>query len=197
MDEMGIESIRRLEDMADLPRDTVRRLIAGRTKSINREKLAALARTLKMTIEELITHPEDIEFLRVPLFMHKLQKVDRTNDEGLTIEKYVAFPKELMKYLPDRSNADLALIPIVGEGISPDITTGDLAILDVSDKKLTENNIYAICMAGSIVPRKMSVDGDNIVLESDGSSGPPFIVKRKYVSQLRIIGRIIGRIGAV
>lgn len=74
MDEMGIESIRRLEDIAGLPRDTVRRLVAGRTKMIKRDKLALLARALSITVDELITHPEEIEVFRIPLFMNKIQR---------------------------------------------------------------------------------------------------------------------------
>jgi len=197
MDEMGIESIRRLEDIAGLPRDTVRRLVAGRTKMITREKLALLARALSITVDELITHPEEIEILRIPLFMNKLQKVSRTNDNGLTIEKYIAFPKDLLKILPERGNSDLAILPVANEGVSSILMPGDLAILDTSDKELAENCVFAVCIAGTIVPRQTSFEGDNIVLESGGESSPPFIVKRKYISQLRIIGRIIGRIGAI
>lgn len=115
----------------------------------------------------------------------------------MTIEKYVAFPKDLLKILPDRGNSELALLPVANEDVPAILKSGDLAILDTADKELAENGVFAVVMAGSIVPRQTSFDGDNIVLESGGESSPPFIVKRKYISQLRIIGRIVGRIGAI
>ncbi|MBL4906616.1 MAG: helix-turn-helix domain-containing protein, partial [Sneathiella sp.] len=54
MYDLNIRTIKALEDEADVPRDTIRNVLSGRTKTIRANKLGPIADALKIEISELI-----------------------------------------------------------------------------------------------------------------------------------------------
>lgn len=63
MREKNIQYITDLEDMASLPRDSVRRLLSGRTRNPHAERIEPIARALGMTVSELLGAPAPKEKL--------------------------------------------------------------------------------------------------------------------------------------
>lgn len=187
MVELDISTVKELEGMAGLPRDSIRHLISGRTNSMRAGKLPALAAALKMSVEELVNGTPlagDAAALVMPLAdqIAPTTMLGRMRFDMATLTAFGATPHSSLRW-----------IVAVADNMQPTIQAGDVVMVDASVQEVTGDGIYCLQMSsGSMVFRRvqvMAVGGGANVCSDNANYTAEAI---DDVKKIEVLGRVLG-----
>jgi transcriptional regulator with XRE-family HTH domain len=164
MHRADIRTIKELENRARVPRDSVRRLLSGRTQEPRSAKLEPIAQALGMTVAELI---------------------------GAADATPVVANKELP---PAFSGKETRWHIVADDAMMPTLPAGEAVLVDFSQHTVTGSGVYALNVDGGITLRRLAkpitgntikVGVDNPAYPAEGDVAP---------TKMSIAGRVIGKL---
>jgi len=187
MADLNITTIKELENIAGLPRDSVRHLVSGRTNSLRSGKLPALAAALKMSVEELVSGtaaaPEGAA-VTVPVF--------NQSSHSMQIGR-IRFDIATLRVFGTDTMAKLRLIVASGDNMHPTISAGDSVLIDSSLRNVSGDGIYCLQGSdGSLALRRVQVQA-SAALGIISSDNPKYMPEAGVdLSSVGVYGKVIG-----
>lgn len=89
----------------------------------------------------------------------------------------------------------LQLVTVAGDSMEPDLHDGDVVMIDVGDKDVLREGIYIFALGDHIYVKRLSLQGDKLVIISRNSDLFPareISTMRENLS-FRLIGRVVGQ----
>ena len=191
MFDKDIRTISELERRADVGKDTVRNLLAGRTTSIRNDKLEPIATALEMTVEELngatvvVGSKGTNGFIKAKRLLN--EEIDRYGE-------FVIFP---VSVIDTQDTGSYASLRMSGDSMAPMLKDGNELLVDTDQTNILDGQLYALSMNGTVVVRKLYVTPNNIQLRCLNPEYPQLDIKREDISGIEIKGRIMARVGKV
>jgi phage repressor protein C with HTH and peptisase S24 domain len=106
-----------------------------------------------------------------------------------SISDYYAFRTEWLRRVVTSSN-HAVLMPVAGDSMEPEIRNGDVVMLDITQCRLHEGNIYALRLGDTIAIKRLSLrPGNRILVISDNKDEyPPY---EADLSDIQILGKVV------
>lgn len=89
----------------------------------------------------------------------------------------------------------LLAVKVKGESMEPTFYEGDTIVINLADKKLTDNGVFAVNYGGEAVVKRLSRDAGQWWLMSDNSDQRKFYRRNCRGNECIIIGRVVRREG--
>ncbi len=96
-------------------------------------------------------------------------------------------PEWANKYCPTAAKKSIHIITATGDSMEPTLFRGDTVVIDVSQKSVLEDGIYAVRIAGQVMVKRFQITLKGLVLLSDNPLYQPMSVCEG--DNLEIIGR--------
>lgn len=112
--------------------------------------------------------------------------------------EYIAFRHDWLRSAFGLEPADLTLEIAVGESMMPTIRSGDLLLIDSTDRAFSNFGIYVLEILGERLVKRVQrkLDG-SLVLISDNATYEPDQVPPGQVKDVQVIGRVVWAGGAI
>lgn len=106
-----------------------------------------------------------------------------------SIKDYYAFRTEWLRRVVTSSN-HAVLMPVAGDSMEPEIRNGDVVMLDLTQRRLHEGNIYALRLGDTIAIKRLSLrPGNRILVISDNKEEyPPY---ETDLGEVQILGKVV------
>ncbi len=200
MYELDVRSYKALEIKAGVPRDSIRNLMSGRTKSIRAEKLEPIAAALQMTVEELVsdgrTEPAqgEEEIVKLPRYDVRLAAGAGAFPDTEQVIDYIPFNRKWLKSVVPGGVEKLVVVEVDGDSMEPSIRSKDEILINLSDTVVVDGGIFAILMNDALVIKRVFRSPDGLEIRSDNDRHPSWTI-RDEGSSLIIVGRAVVRVG--
>ena len=110
-------------------------------------------------------------------------------DEPESIIRKIFVSREfLRRYAPGANPNSLHIIRASGDSMSPTIEDGDSVVVDISDRSVRRDGIYAIQINGNLLIKRVQILPNGIRMLSDNPHYPPYEVTGEQES-IVIVGR--------
>lgn len=205
MMELGIPSIRDLEKIAQTfqknpelsNRDTVRNLLAGRTKTMRSEKLEPLAKALQTTVEKLVERDvfDRTNCVFLPKYDLHLSADSSTFPKGEPVLGHIPFDKGWIEKSVAGNTENLIAMEMSGDSMEPLIRSGDVVVLNLSDTDIVDGSVYGIIVNESVVLKRIFSTPDGMEIRSENPIHLTWNIKKDDIENLQIIGRAAFRVG--
>jgi len=108
------------------------------------------------------------------------------------IVDYLAFKTDWIVNNLGVSEKNLALISVTGDSMEPTLSSGDMVLVDVSERKIETNAIYVLQFLGALLVKRIQcrLDG-TVVVKSDNTIYEPEVVTGDMMNRLKVIGRVV------
>lgn len=154
MVEQDIRTVRELERKAGVPKDTVRHVLSGRTRSVRQDKLPGIARALGFTVDELMgVKPEPAGGRNVTRIAVAPSNEPQREIGALSIddEAFDALVAGAVVGLP-------VMLVYQHSNMEPTIRKGDVILCDAERQKLGGDGLYVLRgRSGSLTVRRIHV----------------------------------------
>lgn len=163
MAEKGYRTIKELEDKAGVPRDSVRRLLSGRTETPRSSKLEPIARALDMEVDEL---------------------VGGAKSRGAT-------GRATVSALAPNAKAPEWVVQ-EADNMTPTIAAGEVVMVDRGALSVGAGGVFLVSIGGSEVIRRVaaSVATGKLRVWSDNAAYPP--EGEVEPERLEVVGKVLG-----
>ena len=106
-----------------------------------------------------------------------------------SISDFYAFRTEWLRRVVTSSN-HAVLMPVAGDSMEPEIRNGDVVMLDITQRRLHEGNIYALRLGDTIAIKRLSLrPGNRILVISDNKEEyPPY---EADLNDIQILGKVV------
>lgn len=112
-------------------------------------------------------------------------------DQGAT--RHYAFDREWLALHVGVSSLRLALIPISGTSMEPDLHDGDLVMIDRGDIEVLREGVYVFELGDCLFVKRLSLRGDRLVVaSSNGEFAPSELDRLQENPSFRLHGRVLG-----
>ena len=186
MFELNIGTVKELEIRAGLPKDTIRHLVSGRTKSVRSSKLTGLAAALEMTVDELV------HGIKRKDGAESLQMTVSSQDEPATVLGRLQIDDALLGRFGASGSASHWLISQM-DNMAPTIGAGDMVLVDSSVTRAECDGIYSVANSScahtfrriqlSAAGGMVSILNDNPRYGNESGVNP---------ADVRVVGRVLG-----
>lgn len=86
----------------------------------------------------------------------------------------------------------LALIKVIGDSMAPTLHSGDLVLVDTSDRRIAAYDIYVVQFMGDLLVKRIQAHLDGTVsIISDNTIYAPETVRGENLNSLNVIGRVV------
>lgn len=107
--------------------------------------------------------------------------------------RHFAFDREWLTRQVGVAARRLALIPVSGTSMEPDLHDGDLVMIDRGDVEVLREGFYVFELDDRLFVKRLSLQGDRLVIESSNDGYPTSELNRLQENPgFRIHGRVIG-----
>ncbi len=201
MYELDVRTYKALEIKAGVPRDSVRNLLSGRTKSIRAEKLEPIAAALNMTVEDLISEdqkpqePQGDDIVTLPRYDIRLAAGAGAFPDREQVVDHIPFNRRWLKSIISGSLDQLVVVEVDGESMEPAIRSKDEVLINLADTSIVDGGICAILMNDTLVIKRVFLSPDGLEIRSDNPQHPSWTVKGRAMDNMRIVGRAVVRVG--
>lgn len=89
---------------------------------------------------------------------------------------------------PSASMNSLHIITVKGDSMMPTLNNGDAVIVDVSQRDVTQDGLYAVELGGSTLIKRIQITHKGLLLLSDNTKYKPFTIDDG--DTLNVIGRV-------
>lgn len=129
------------------------------------------------------------EFAFIPIYDVEIEAGPGALNGDERIVSRMAFRRDWLKE-KTLDPSKLAVARVVGDSMTPTLSSGDMILLDLRAARARENAIYAFEVAGQIRVKRLQplIDG-SILVRSDNPSYETEMVPPAEVDRLRVIGR--------
>jgi phage repressor protein C with HTH and peptisase S24 domain len=112
--------------------------------------------------------------------------------------EFIGFRHDWLRTTFARDPGDLALEIAVGESMEPAIRSGDLLLLDTTDRRFRNFGIYVIEVRGERLVKRVQRKFDgSLILISDNGLYQPESIPADLAKEVQVVGRVIWRGGQV
>ena len=87
--------------------------------------------------------------------------------------------------------ARMVAMDVVGDSMSPEIEPGDTILIDQSQDRVADNNVYVIGLGESIQVKRVQVRPGLVILFSTNQRYSPVTLQGDEIDTLRVIGRVL------
>lgn len=94
----------------------------------------------------------------------------------------------IRNYCPSASMNSLHIITAKGDSMMPTLNNGDTVIVDISQRDVTQDGLYAVELSGSTLIKRIQITHKGLLLLSDNPKYQPFTIDDG--DTLNIIGRV-------
>jgi transcriptional regulator with XRE-family HTH domain len=179
MEDLGIHGLTNLEKISGFPRDTIRNVMRGRSKNMKPDKAKKLSQVLGITLDELLGKSPLRSFDDIVLVADCFD-----GSSNVIPFSYV--------YLMEKfGSVDFKSMTAKGDAMEPLIGSGDLLLIDVSDKILSDGAVYVMRLRGDPFIRRIQTTTNGLVMSQDNQAYSGSVVSTDDVSALDVVGRII------
>lgn len=111
---------------------------------------------------------------------------------------YLAFRHDWVRSSLGLEPSDLVLEMAVGESMLPTIRSGDLLLVDTTDRHISRPGVYVLEFSGERLVKRVQrkLDG-SLVLISDNTTYEPDKLHGEMLQSVKVVGRVIWRGGAI
>jgi len=88
--------------------------------------------------------------------------------------------------------AELSLIQVRGDSMSPDFEDGDAVIADVGKRQFSGDGVYLFALNGQLLLKRLQMLPDGLRVISTNPRYEPYTIPTDEIEQLRIVGRVGG-----
>lgn len=85
----------------------------------------------------------------------------------------------------------MVAMEVVGDSMSPELEPGDNILIDQSQDRVVDNNLYVVGLADSIQVKRVQVRPGLVVLFSTNQRYSPVTLQGDEIDTLRVIGRVL------
>lgn len=89
------------------------------------------------------------------------------------------------------SPANMVVMEVVGDSMSPELEEGDTILVDQSQKRLNSRNLYVVGLEDSLQVKRVQAAPGLAILLSANRNYPPVTLQGDEVDSLRVIGRVL------
>jgi phage repressor protein C with HTH and peptisase S24 domain len=112
--------------------------------------------------------------------------------------EFFAFRHDWIRTTFDLQPQDVQLITAIGDSMEPGIRHGDLILVDTRQSSFTEFGIYVFEARGERMVKRVQRKFDGtLYIISDNTIYQPEIISSKLAEEIKIVGKVIWRGGAV
>ena len=159
MSDLGMNSIRDTERRAGVPADTLRNLLAGRTQTVHASKIESLARTLKLSVSELVGG-QDVYAQRKAMKNAAIIRVfsglefGADGEPDAPISAVVGVEGELLGVTVNEATDIMAEMP--DDSMVPTFQRGDILLIRLGEVLPIARKIYLIGPIGAPLIRRLT-----------------------------------------
>lgn len=138
------------------------------------------------------------ETIRVPIYDVELSAGNGLINQEGEASGYHTFPINMISSLTKHTQYDrLAILQVKGDSMKPTMEDGDYVMIDLTDTQI-KDGLYAFVMQDEARVKRLQTLFDGVTIKSDyDMKYDSEFLKTEAVNQLKIIGRVIWRSGAV
>lgn len=207
MFELDIRTVKALEEKAGVPKDTVRNLMSGRTKSFRNDKLEAVARALDMPIDALLTARQTdkntpaekraahLNTFNVPFYDVRASMGPGAFNDAERVIGHVPFQRDWLERIVPGDLDHLAVVEAIGDSMVPTIMSGDRVVLNLAATSLVDGDVFALLLQDSLLIKRVFIAPGGIELRSDNPEHPAWTISRKEADDIRVIGHAAIKVG--
>ena len=102
-----------------------------------------------------------------------------------------AFAKSFMQTLG--TPEAMVMMRVNGEGMSPEIKTGDFVVIDTSQKELHAGKIYVVKIEGMLMVKRVNAIPGKVIFSCDTNMYPPIQIDTNTPvhEQIHILGQVV------
>lgn len=113
--------------------------------------------------------------------------------QGGEATRSLAFDRKWLAAQVGVSCHRLALIPVVGRSMEPDIHDGEIVMIDRGDIERLSEGAYVFELDDGLFVKRLSLRGDRLVIESSNADYPPIEVSTlRDQPHFKLHGRVLG-----
>ena len=87
--------------------------------------------------------------------------------------------------------ARMVAMEVVGDSMSPELEPGDNILIDQSQDRIVDNNLYVVGLTDSIQVKRVQVRPGLVVLFSTNQRYSPVTLQGDEIDTLRVVGRVL------
>lgn len=87
--------------------------------------------------------------------------------------------------------ARMVAMEVVGDSMSPELEPGDNILIDQSQNRVADNNLYVVGLADTIQVKRVQVRPGLVILFSTNQRYSPVTLQGDEIDTLRVIGRVL------
>ena len=107
--------------------------------------------------------------------------------------RFLAFDREWLAQQVGVAARRLALIPVSGTSMEPDLHDGDLVMIDRGDIEVLREGVYVFELDDRLYVKRLSLQGDRLVVASSNGDYPPLELNTLQENPgFKIHGRVLG-----
>ena len=114
------------------------------------------------------------------------------------IQQY-AYRSDWIKNSAAKSSS-LSVVEVLDNSMLPTLSQGDLVLIDMKQKIIENGNVYIIELGGDYIFRRLFKTMEKIILHSDNTKDPEFMVDEELPineeDSIQIFGRAVNRTGS-
>ena len=85
----------------------------------------------------------------------------------------------------------MVAMEVVGDSMSPELEPGDNILIDQSQNRVVDNNLYVVGLADSLQVKRIQVRPGLVVLFSTNQRYSPLTLQGDEIDTLRVVGRVL------
>ncbi len=112
----------------------------------------------------------------------------QSSQDGVELIEFMGVsPEWAERYCPTAAKRSIHIITAAGDSMEPTLYRGDTVVIDVSQKDVREDGLYAVRIAGQVMVKRLQITLKGLVLLSDNAFYKPITVCDD--DNLEILGR--------
>lgn len=146
----------------------------------------------RLKVERGVAGPSD-NFARVPFYDVRASAGHGAFVGDHVATRYYAFDREWLALHVGVPVRRLALIPVSGSSMEPDLRDGDLVMIDRGDIEVLREGVYVFELDDRLYVKRLSLRGDRLVVASSNGDYPPTELNTLQERPgFKIHGRVLG-----
>ena len=132
------------------------------------------------------------DFVMVPRYNVSAGAGGATTVHSEQIVDYLSFKAGWIKDVMGLSAKDLALINVKGDSMEPTLSSDDMILVDLRERKIQENAIYVLQLNGGLLVKRIQrrLDG-TVIVKGDNPIYDAEVLQGEAAAMLNVIGRVV------
>lgn len=141
-----------------------------------------------------IGEPAQGDNVRVPEYSALISAGYGANAGTPEVVRIFNLPRDFVRQMTSATSKNLALVPVIGDSMMPDLRPDDLILVDLSSKGGLSGDMYVILDGDCLMVKELDINPPNVTLIS---RNPAYQPTKTRLADLEIIGRVVGKWGKI